>query len=121
MGKKPRCVPCASAAQYGAYVDDPAQYRQYLRAMLRRHPALFPTAMEQGCILHDCSVSITQDLLVRRMTLPATGAVFALRPSCVRPSMIGRTAAIATALSLRQWGGPCAALASVCGRAALCW
>jgi hypothetical protein len=89
--------------------------------MLRRHPELFPTAMDQGFPCHDCSGSIKQDLIVRRMKLPATGAVFALRPACVMPSMMGRTAAIDKALSLRQWGGPFEALASVFGRDALCW
>jgi hypothetical protein len=66
-------------------------------------------------------VSIKHDLSVRRMNWPATGAVFARRPSLVMPSMIGRTAASENALSLRQWGGPVAALADVCGRDALFW
>lgn len=35
--------------------------------------------------------------------------------------MIGRTEEVATALSLRPWGGPFDALAYVCGRDALCW
>ena len=46
MGNKHICVPFASAAQYCEYVDDPAQYRQYLREMLHRHPELVPTAMD---------------------------------------------------------------------------
>jgi hypothetical protein len=28
MGHQHSCVPCASAGQYRAYGDDPAQYRQ---------------------------------------------------------------------------------------------
>lgn len=43
------------------------------------------------------------------------------RPSCVLPSLMARPDAVATALSRRQWGGPFAALADVCGRAALGW
>jgi hypothetical protein len=66
-------------------------------------------------------VSIKQDLIVRRIKWQATGAVFALRPSFVMPSMIGRTDAIEKALSLRQWGGPFDALAYVFGRDARFW
>src|SRR5712692_2209541 len=89
--------------------------------MLRQHPALFPKARPQGCIFHDCSVSVQQDLIVRWITWQATGAVLTLRPSCVMPSMLARTDAVDKALSLRPWGVPFDALASVCGRAAMCW
>ena len=104
-----------------AYVDDPAQYRQSLGEMLSQYPALFPQEMDQGFPLHDSSVSIKQDLIMRRITLHTTEAVFTLRPSCVMPSMIARTDEVEKALSLRQWGGPFDALASVFGRNAMCW
>ena len=121
MGHTPLCVPFASAGQYREYVDNPAQYRQYLAEMLRQYPALFPHEMDQGFPLHDCYVSIKQELIMRRIKLITTGAVFTLRPSFVMPYMIARTEAVEKARSLRQWGGPFDALASVCGRAALCW
>ena len=105
MGNTHICLPCASATLYREYVDHPAQYRQYLAAMLRQYPALFPQDMDQGFPLHDAYASVKQDLIVRRMKLQATGAVFTLRPSCVMPSMIARTDAVEKALSLRQWGG----------------
>ena len=105
MGHKPICLPCASEGQYREYVDDPAQYRQYLGEMLRQYPALFPQEMDQGFPLHDSYVSITQDLIMRRITLHTTEAVFTLRPSCVMPSMMARTDEVEKALSLRQWGG----------------
>jgi hypothetical protein len=120
MGNQPICVPCASEAQYRDSVDYPTQYRQYLTEMLAQHPALFPKDMDQGLPWHDCDVSVKQDLIVRRSNLQATGAVFTLRPSLVMPYMIARTDAGDKALSLRQWGVPCDALASVCGRDALC-
>ena len=53
--------------------------------------------------------------------MQATGAVCALRPSFVMPSMLARPAAVATARSLRHWRGPFDALASVCGRDAMGW
>ena len=104
MGNKYICLPFASEAQYRAYVDAPAQYRQYLTQMLRQHPELFPKAMDQGYTLHDCYASIKQDLIVRRMKLQATGAVFTLRPSFVMPYMIARTEEVEKVLYLRQWG-----------------
>jgi hypothetical protein len=121
MGNKPICLPFASEAQYGEYGDDPAQYRQYLSVMLSRHPELFPKALDQGFTFHDCYVSSKQDLIVRRMKVPAPGAVFARRPSFVMPYMIGRTEEIEKALSLRQWGVPLDALAYVFGRNAMFW
>ena len=77
--------------------------------------------MDQGFPLHDRSVSITQDLSMRRITGHTTEAVFTRRPSCVMPSMMARTDAVEKALDLRQWGGPLDALASVFGRKAMCW
>ena len=43
------------------------------------------------------------------------------RPSCVMPSRMARTDAVDKALDLRPWGGPFDALASGCGRHAMCW
>ena len=102
-------------------MDDPAQYRQSLTQRLRQYPELCPKAMDHGSPFHDASMSVTHDLIVRRITVQATGTVFALRPSCVMPSMIARTAEVDNGLDLRQWGVPFAALASVCGRDALLW
>jgi hypothetical protein len=121
MGHKHICLPFASEAQYRDYIDNPAQYRQYLSRMLDQHPALFPTDMDQGFTFHDCYVSLKQDLIVRRIKLKATGAVFALRPWFVMPYMIARTDAVEKALSLQQWGVPFDALAYVFGRDAMFW
>ncbi len=121
MGTKHICLPFPSEAQYRAYVDDTAQYRQSLTQMLRQYPELFPKDMDQGSTFHDASMLVKQDLIVRRITVKATGAVFALRPSFVMPSLIARTAEVEKALSLRQWGVPFDALASIFGRDALFW
>jgi hypothetical protein len=121
MGNTPIGVPCASAALDRESVDHPAQYRQSLSEMLHQYPALLPQHMAQGCPCHDADASVKQAVIVRRMKVQATGAVFSRRPSCVMPSMSGRTEAVETARSVRQWGGPFASLAYVCGRAALCW
>ena len=121
MGNKHICLPFPSEAQYRAYVDNPAQYRQYLTQILSQHPELFPKGMDQGFTFHDCYASVKQDLIVRRMKLQATGAVFTLRPSFVMPSMMARTDAVEKALYLRQWGVPFDALAYVFGRDAMFW
>jgi hypothetical protein len=89
--------------------------------MLHQYPELFPKSMDQDCTFHDSYVSIKQDLIVRRIKLKATGAVFALRPSFVMPYMIARTEEVEQARYLRQWGVPFDALASVCGRDAMFW
>jgi hypothetical protein len=66
LGHKPICLPFASAGQYREYVDDPAQYRQYLGAMLSQYPALFPQDMDQGFPLHDSDVSIEGEKALSR-------------------------------------------------------
>ena len=121
MGHKPICLPCASEGQYREYVDDPAQYRQYLGEMLSQYPERFPQEMDQSFPLHNSSVSIKQDLSMRRIKLHTTEAVFTLRPSFVMPSMIARTDEVEKALYLRLWGVPFDALAYVFGRNAMCW
>ena len=84
MGHKHICLPFASEAQYREYVDDPAQYRQYLSEMLRQHPALFPQDMDQGFPFHDGYVSVKQDLIVRRINCrrPEPSSPCAPRLSC---------------------------------------
>jgi hypothetical protein len=119
MGHKHICLPFASEGQYREYVDDPAQYRQYLGEMLSQYPELFPQDMDQGFTLHDSYVSIKQDLIMRRIKLHTTEAVFTLRPSFVMPYMIARTDEVEKALYLRQWGVPFDALAYVFGRNAM--
>jgi hypothetical protein len=121
MGHKHICLPFASEGQYREYVDDPAQYRQYLGEMLSQYPELFPQDIDQGFTFHDCYVSIKQELIMRRIKLITTGAVFTLRPSFVMPYMIARTDEVEKALYLRQWGVPFDALAYVFGRNAMFW
>ena len=121
MGTKHICLPFASEALYREYVDHPAQYRQYLSEMLNQYPELFPHGMDQGLTFHDAYASVKQDVIVRRIKLKATGAVFSLRPSFVMPYMIGRTDAVEKARYLRQWGVPFDALAYVFGRDAMFW
>jgi hypothetical protein len=121
MGNTHISLPFTREAPYRESVDNPAQYRPYLSQMLSQHLELFPKGMDQGFTLHDSDASVKQDLSVRRIQWPATGAVFTLHPSFIMPSMIARTDAVETALYLRQWGVPFDALASVCGRDARCW
>src|SRR5215475_3396798 len=89
--------------------------------MLSQYPELFPQDMDQGFTFHDAYVSGKQDLIVRRIKLITTGAVFTLRPSFVMPYMIARTDEVEKALYLRQWGVPFDALAYVFGRDAMFW
>jgi len=114
-------VPFDSAEHYAACVADPESFRQQLTEVCGQHPALFPTSMSAGFVLHDKSWSIKQQGMRRRLARKAPAAVCLVRPSFLRPSMVGRTAAVAKALSLRHWGVPCDALVSVFGRDAMDW
>jgi hypothetical protein len=115
------CVPFDSEEHYAACVADPESFRQHLTAVCGQHPELFPTRMSEGFVLHDKRWSIKQQVMLRRLALKATAAVFLVRPSFLMPSMVGRTEAVEKALYLRHWGVPFDALVYVFGRDAMYW
>ena len=115
------CVPFESDEHYAACVAEPASFRQHLTAVFGQHPELFPARISEGFVLHDKSWSLKQQVMLRRLELKATAEVFLVRPSCLMPSMVGRTEAVEKALSLRHWGVPFDALAYVFGRDAMDW
>jgi hypothetical protein len=96
-------------------------YRRQLERLIAQHPELFPQAISAGFWFHDCYPSVKQRLVLRRVKLKATGAVYQLRPSFVLPYLVGRTAEVEKALYLRQWGVPFDALAYLFGRDPLFW
>ena len=78
-------LPFASEAQYREYVDDPAQYRQYLSEMLSQYPELFPNGMDQDLPFTTAYASVKQDLIMRRIKLiiqPGPSSPCAPRSSC---------------------------------------
>jgi hypothetical protein len=114
-------VPFDSDEHDAACVADPKSCRQHLTAVCGQPPALLPARIDEGFVLHDKSWSIKQQLLLRRIERKATAGVFLVRPSCLMPSMVGRTEAVEKALSLRHWGVPFDAVVSVFGRDAMSW
>ena len=115
------CVPFDSEEHYAACVADPESFCQHLTEVFGQHPELFPTRMSEGFVLHYKRWSIKQQVMLRRLELKATAAVFLVRPSFLMPSMVGRTEAVEKALYLRHWGVPFDALAYVFGRDAMYW
>jgi hypothetical protein len=115
------CLPFESEEHDAACVADPESFRQHLTAVFGQHPELLPARIAEGFMLHDKSWSIKQQVMRRRIELKATAEVFLVRPSFLLPSMVGRTEAMEKARSLRHWGVPFDALASVFGRDAMYW
>ncbi len=120
-GRKHICLPFESEAHYQACVDDVTQYRAYLTKLSAQHPELLPQALGEGYTFHDRYCSHKQGVVLRRIKLKASGAVFTLRPSFVLPYCVARTEEVEKALFLRQWGVPFEALAYVFGRDAMFW
>src|SRR6516164_8376718 len=94
---------------------------QHLTEVFGQHPELFPARMSEGFVLHDKRWSLKQQVMLRRLELKATAAVFLVRPSFLMPYMVGRTEAVQKALYLRHWGVPFDALVYVFGRDAMYW
>jgi hypothetical protein len=115
------CVPCESEEHDAACVTDLERFRQHLTEVFAKHPELLPAGISAGFVLHDKRWSSKPQVRLRRIALKATAGGFLVRPSCLLPSMVGRTEAVAKALSLRHWGVPFDALVSVCGRDAMDW
>ena len=118
---KTLCVPCESQEHSGACVANPEHVRQHLTEVCGQHPALLPASISAGFVLHDTSWSSKQQVRRRRSESKATAEVVLVRPSFLRPSMVGWTEDVEKALSLRHWGVPCDALVSVFGRDAMDW
>ena len=114
-------VPCDSEEHDAACVADPESFRQHLTEVCGQHPELFPASISEGFVLHDTRWSLKQQGMLRRLELKATAEVSLVRPSCLMPYLVGRTEAVAKALSLRHWGVPCDAWVSVFGRDAMDW
>ena len=120
LGHTPSGVPCARAAPARRCgLADP------VAAVVREvGPPAGTVAQRDGpgrSLARRLAAAVTPGLRVRRSTGQATGAVGTRRPALVMPSRMARTAAVDTARALRQWGGPCAARAAGCGRAARGW
>ena len=115
------CVPFDSDEHYAACVADPESFRPHLTEVFGQYPELFPARMSEGFVLHDKRWSIKQQVMLRRLELKATAAVFLVRPSFLMPYMVGRTEAVQKALYLRHWGVPFDALVYVFGRDAMYW
>src|SRR5206468_11456827 len=87
-------VPFDNEEHDAACVADPESFRQHLTAVFGPHPELLPPSMSAGFVLHDKRWSIQPQVMLRRLALKATAAVFLGRPSCLMPSMVGRTEAV---------------------------
>ena len=98
MGHKPICLPFASEAQYRV-CRRPGPVSAVSERDAEPVSGTVSSRYGPGFTFHDAYASVKQDLLMRRITLLPTGAVFTLRPSFVMPSMIARTDAVEKALS----------------------
>ena len=115
------CLPFVSEAQDKAVVDDVMRERDFLTHSYAWHPALLPTAWEQGCTVHDTYQSKKTRHRIRRVKLKDTTAVFSIRPSFLMPYGTALTDEVEKALSLLQFGVPLSALVDVFGRDEMCW
>lgn len=120
--QKSICIPFANESEYQEVVADSVKYRVYLEQELNRNPELFPQGMQTGFTLHDMRESSKQPgLILRRIKIKESQAVYTVRPSFVMPYLIAKTDEIEKALYLRQWGVPFTALVYVFGRDVMFW
>lgn len=114
-------LPIAPAA-YAQQIQDRHQFRQWVDAMYRQYPELFPDSFAEGYHLHDQRPSRKLPaVVIRRIRLPRTGEVYRIVPSFVLPYMTGCTADVEKALFLRRFGVPFWGLTYVFGRSDMYW
>lgn len=110
------CLAFESEAQYAQLVAAPKLYRAWLDEQFAQHPELFPAAFAGGYAWHSRYQQKKQKLILRRVRLKTTRAVFTIAPSFLLPYGVGRTDGVEKALYLAQFGVPAEALAFVFGR-----
>ena len=110
---------------YEVVISDATQYRAYLDKLIARYPELFPSAIEQGYVLHDVLPASKKlvGIRLRRIGVKTEQGkqVYTVAPSFVLPYMTGLTDAVEKALFLREFGVPFWALTYVFGHNDLYW
>ena len=109
------CVRFDSQDHYRELVNDKLAFRAHLLAAHQAHPELFPSGFASfhfHSMRHRCRV----DLPIRRVRLPQTRQVFAIRPSFLMPGAIGTTDEFAHPLNLKRWAVPNEVLSATFGR-----
>jgi hypothetical protein len=95
------CLPFASEQQYDECVAAPKQYRQFLAEQFQARPELFPSGFAAGYQFHSQYRQKKQKLVLRRIKLKASAAVFTLRPSFVGRHDRQRPGKVASAFGRR--------------------
>lgn len=117
-----RIVLPSEPAEYSQQVQDCQRFREWVDAMYRQNPELFPDSFAEGYHLHDQRPSRKLPAVaIRRIRLPRTGEVYRIVPSFVLPYMTGCTADVEKALFLRRFGVPFWGLTHVFGRNDMYW
>ena len=107
---------------YKEIVNDPKLFRAWIDEHVRRSPELFPSAIKNGYILHDIRSSTKMpEIVLRRIELKETKAVFTIAPSDVMPYMTSYTADVEKALFLLRFGVPFWALTYIFGKNDMFW
>ena len=106
------CVRFDSQDHYRELVNDTHAFRAHLLATHNEHPELFPYDFDTFHF-HSMRTRVRLDLPIRRLRIPSTREVFAIRPSFLMPGAIGTTDDFAHPLNLKRWAVPNEVLAQI--------
>ena len=115
-------IPC-DESQYKELLKRRRSFKNYVDAIYKSNPELFPQLISQGYILHGkTKASIKMDgLLLYRIKLIANGEVFTVAPSYILPYMVGKVADVEHALFLKKFDVPDWGLTHVFGQNDMYW
>jgi hypothetical protein len=113
------CLP-VEEEEYGATVENPKDFRQWLDGCFAEMPELFPEGFAEGYRMKDDRTSRKQGVRLRRIVL-GDGRSYSIRPSFLMPSMTARTEDVEGPLFFRKFGVPFWALARVFGGDPMSW
>ena len=126
-GSKRICIPVEREEYDRIFAEDTA-FREYLDTMIKQHPELFPSAIQQSYYWHDILPPSKKmpGVRMRRIKMKEKDEkgkqqVFTIAPSFVMPYMTGYTDDVENALFLRRFGVPYWALTHVFGRNDMYW
>jgi hypothetical protein len=107
---------------YQDVVKVPQLFRARVDQSVACWPELFPLDIAKGYVLHSKYTSAKMpEIVLRRIELKETKAVFTIAPSGVLPDMTGYTDEVEKALFLLRFGVPYWALTYVFGKNDMFW
>jgi hypothetical protein len=108
-----------SQDNYEYNIHNPDNFRVCIDKRIELFPELFSAEIVNGYQMKDIYRSKKQSVLIRRIEI--AGVAYTIRPSFIRPYLVGFVDEIEKAMFLRKFNVPFWALSYICGKDPMYW